>query len=80
MTEPATEKTREHINALAAGIDSILNGDSKGRERKVAFVLLLTNFDDPDCLTNYVSNAERGSIIRMMKGVIERFEKQEANR
>lgn len=67
------------MNALAAGLDEILNGERKGRDRKVGFVLLCFNMNgegERESRCNYISNALRPDIVEMMKEQIHRFETQ----
>lgn len=61
--------------SLARGLDKILNGDLKGKDRKVGFTLLLFNFGDEGNV-NYVSNAERADMIASMKLLLARWEGQ----
>lgn len=69
-------KTKQLMDDLAKGLDHVLNGSLRGKERKTAFVLLIMPFDGPKgARTNYVSNADRASIVEMMKEVIARFDK-----
>ena len=51
---------REKMNDLAAFLDKLLNGD----ERSVAFVLLVTEFDNMEGRVNYISNGKRADIAR----------------
>lgn len=73
---PIEEKHRETMIALATGLDEVLNGDAKGKDRKVGFVLLVFPFGH-DGRANYISNgANRKDIIALMKHQIARFEGQ----
>lgn len=64
----------ETMNAVAAGLDKIFNGDSKGSARKNGFVLLVFPFGS-EGRCNYISNgADRRDIVVMMKEQIARFE------
>lgn len=42
---PIEQKHRELMNALAEGVDEALNGNARGKDRKVGFVLLVFPFD-----------------------------------
>lgn len=65
----------ETMNALAHGINEILNGKAEPKDRGTAFVLLVSPFGASDGRCNYISNgADRNAVVRMMKGQIERFE------
>lgn len=65
------------MNALARGLDDALNGDLRGADRKVGFVLLAFPFNSTDGRCNYISNgADRKDIVTMLKEQIKRFEGQ----
>lgn len=38
---PIEQQFREAMNGIAHGIDDVLNGNAKGSDRKVGFVLLV---------------------------------------
>lgn len=72
---PIEEAHRELMNDIARAIDKGFNGELRGHDRKVAFVLLTANFGDYEGgRVNYISNGERADIIAMMKELIGRFE------
>ena len=65
------------MNDVARGLDEVFNGDAKGSDRKVGFVLLVFPFGNSDGRCNYISNgADRKDIVVMMKEQIKRFEGQ----
>lgn len=65
--------TKNFMQALASGIDEILNGNSL--PKKNGFVVLVFPFDQVDgARTNYVSNCDRKDIIAALKEVTARFE------
>lgn len=65
--------TKHFMQALASGIDEILNGN--GLPKKNGFVVLVFPFDQVDgARTNYVSNCDRKDIIAALKEVTARFE------
>jgi len=67
----------EKMNALARAIDELFNGDLKGANRKVGFVLMVYNFGDEPGRCNYISNgADRRDVVVLMKEMIARFEGQ----
>jgi len=75
MPAPIEEDQRAMMNALASGIDTIFNGDRKGPDKKIAFVLLSARFGDiKDGRVNYISNGERDDMIAMLKELLARFE------
>jgi hypothetical protein len=65
------------MNGLAMAIDELFNGQAKGHDRKVSFVLLTAKFGEIDAgRVNYISNGNRIDIIQMMKEITARFEAQ----
>jgi hypothetical protein len=67
----------ERMNILAATLDRVLNGEAKGNDRKVGFVLLLFEYGSHEGRANYISNgANRQDIVTLFKEQIKRFEGQ----
>ena len=65
--------TKQFMQALASGIDEILNGN--GLPKKNGFVVLVFPLDQVEgSRTNYVSNCDRRDIIAALKEVTARFE------
>jgi hypothetical protein len=64
------------MNATAAGLDKIFNGDAKGDDRKVGFVLLVFPFEGREGRANYISNADRADVLTLLKEQVARFEGQ----
>jgi hypothetical protein len=74
---PVEDAYREQMNAVARGLDQIFNGEAKGAERKVGFVLLVFEFGEKEGRCNYISNgADRRDIVTLFKEQIKRFEGQ----
>jgi hypothetical protein len=74
---PIEKLHRDTMNVVAVALDKTFNGEAKGRDRKVGFVLLVFPFDARDGRCNYISNgANRRDIVTMMKEQIKRFEGQ----
>jgi hypothetical protein len=73
------EQTTELMQGVAAALDDCLNEGAKRQEdKKVAFVLLLANFNElGGSRVNYVSNAKRDDIVPILKGLIDRWENEE---
>lgn len=73
---PIQDKYHRQMNAIAAALDQVFNGDKRGEDRETGFVLLVFPFaDEGRC--NYISNAgDRRDIIAAMKELIARFEGQ----
>lgn len=73
---PIQSKFRKKMNEVAASLDRLFNGNAKGSDRKVGFVLLVFPFGTAG-KCNYISNgADRKEIVIMMKEQIKRFEGQ----
>jgi hypothetical protein len=74
MTEDL-ERTKRELQTLAAVLDEHFNAGKN--PKKTAFVLLVTPLDAPvGARVNYVSNANRGDIVVMLKEIVARFEGQ----
>lgn len=76
MTEhgPVEQAYLDHMNALAAAIDDVLNGEI--RPKKVGFVLLVFPFGEADDRSriNYISNGQREDIRVALKELLARWE------
>jgi hypothetical protein len=65
----------EKMKSIAQALDQLLNGEAKGKNKKVGFVLMLFPFGDDTGRCNYISNgADRGDVVTLMKEQIRRFE------
>ena len=74
---PIEQELYEHMNHLARAIDKLFNGELKGNDRCVGFVLLTFPFGDKTGRCNFISNgADRGDIVALFKEMIARFEGQ----
>ena len=74
---PDLEQTTELMQGVAAALDDCLNEGAKRMEdKKVAFVLLLANFNEIGTV-NYVSNAKREDIRAVLKGLLDRWETED---
>jgi hypothetical protein len=69
-----SERYRRDMGRLAELLDTFFNGIDG--PKKVAFVLLVTEFDNMAGRVNYISNGERESTVIMLKEVLARFEGQ----
>ena len=68
---------KEQMVAIATALDEVFNGEAKGKDKKVGFVMLVFPFGNTDGRCNYISNgADRKDIVVMMKEQIKRFEGQ----
>lgn len=74
---PIEPEYREMMNRVARGLDEVFNGEARGKDRKVGFVLLIFEFGEKQGRCNYISNgADRRDIITLFKEQIKRFEGQ----
>lgn len=77
MTEPIDAAYREQMNQIARSLDRVFNGEAKGKDRSIGFVLLMFPFDTAvGARTNYISNADRKDIVVALKEIVARFEGQ----
>ena len=76
--DPITAQFRTSMNRVAEALDEVFNGEARGQDRKVGFVLLTYLFDDGDKpRVNFISNgAKRSDLVVMFKELIARFEGQ----
>jgi hypothetical protein len=73
--QPIEARLRRTMNALAKGIDEILNGEGMPKDRKQnGFVLMIFPFDGFEGRCNYISNAERDDVIVLLREQLARFE------
>jgi hypothetical protein len=67
----------EKMTAIVSSIDMIFNGEARGNDRKVGFVLMVFPFNDTAGRCNFISNgANRDDVVTLMKEMIARFEGQ----
>lgn len=65
----------EQMQALARDLDIGFNGDARGQERTVGFVLLVFPFGEKEGRCNYISNgAGRRDIVKLLREQAKRFE------
>lgn len=64
----------EMMCALASGLDDALNGEAKGKDRKIGFVLLTFPFETPDGRVHYIGNGERETVRIAIKELLARWE------
>lgn len=69
---PIEPEYKQMMNALANGIDNILNG--KEQPKKIGFVLLMFNFGDKPGRCNYISNADRNDVKVLLREQLAYFE------
>lgn len=75
---PIQQEYRDRMNAIARGLDEVLNGNAKGADRETGFVLLVFPYGDTSTgRCNFISNgADRRDVVTLMKEMIARFEGQ----
>lgn len=72
---PVEEEYAAKMRAVMAAVDSFFNGDKRGSDRDVGFVLMVFPYGDKSGRCNYMSNgADRRDIIVLMKEMVARFE------
>lgn len=78
MSEKLTmAETSEFMQALAGGLEQILNPTASKDGKTVGFVLLVFPFSAPEgARTNYISNADRKDVLVALKEIVARFEGQ----
>lgn len=76
MAEPIQAEHHAMMNALAGGIDEILNGAPKpGVKPKLGFILLVAEFGKIDGgRVNYISNGQRADMLAMLREYLARIE------
>jgi hypothetical protein len=75
---PIEQRYRERMNAVASGLDTFFNGEARGADRKTGFVLLVFPFGDDSGRCNYISNADKIDIAKMMEEQIKRIRERAA--
>jgi len=74
---PVEAEYYDKMVGVTKAIDEFFNGQDKGQDRKVGFVLMVFPFGDVEGRCNYMSNgADRKDIVVLMKEMIARFEEQ----
>jgi hypothetical protein len=74
---PIEEQYRQNMVGIAQALNQVFNGDARGNDRKVGFVLLVFPFGENEGRCNYISNgASRRDIVTLLKEQIARFEGQ----
>ena len=75
---PIQQSYRVQMNTIASVLDETFNGEAKGSERSVGFVLLVFPFGGAEgARCNFISNgADRKDVVALMKEMIARFEGQ----
>ena len=64
------------INTIGGVLDEVFNGDLKGEDRDVGWVLMVFPLERFDGRCNYISNARRADIVKLLREQLARFEGQ----
>ena len=72
---PIDPELHKLMNALAHGIDELLNGKPPTTKTN-GFILMIFPFEDHEGRCNYISNAHREDVVTMLKEQVARFEGQ----
>ena len=72
---PIEDAYRAKMNFLAEQMDHFFNGDLRGEDRQVGFVLLVLNFGKVG-RANYISNVNRADVVTLLKEQLALFEGQ----
>lgn len=74
---PVEAAYHDKMVAVTQAIDEFFNGETRGGDRKVGFVLMVFPYGDTTGRCNYMSNgADRKVVVTLMKEMIARFEGQ----
>jgi hypothetical protein len=66
-------ETNAAMQMMAETLDGFLNGDRA--PKRIGFALLVFPFDaPPGARTNYISNADRATMVVALKEIVARFE------
>lgn len=72
---PIEDSYRAQMNAVAKVLDETFNGDARGDQRSVGFVLLVFPFGEREGRCNYISNgADRADIVKLLREQANRFD------
>ena len=73
--QPIDPRLHAMMNALAHGVDQILNGeDTPQDEKQNGFILLVFPFQGHEGRCNYISNARREDVVLLLREQLRRFE------
>jgi hypothetical protein len=74
---PVQDEYIIQMNAVAAALDDVFNGEDATKPKQTGFVLMVFPYGDVDGRCNYISNgADRRDVVTLMKEMIARFEGQ----
>ena len=70
---PIQNEYRDMMKAMARAIDEFVNPTGK---KENGFIIMMFPFGDVEGRCNYISNAQRADVVKMLKEQIKRFEEQ----
>jgi hypothetical protein len=74
---PIEPEYLREMNVIAKMLDDTFNGDKRGNDKEVGFVLLVFPYGEKKSRCNFISNgADRKDIVTLFKEMIARFEGQ----
>jgi len=74
---PIEAEYHAKMEAVAAGLDEIFNGDLKAPHKTTGFVLLVFPYGDKSGRASFISNgADRRDVVTLFKELIARFSGQ----
>lgn len=74
---PVDPKYVRMMNTFAGVLDEIFNNGSSGQDRQVGFALMIFPFHSQEGRCNYVSNASRPDVVRLLADQLRAFHEQE---
>lgn len=72
---PIQDEYRKKMNSFAYVIDEYFNGEKRGHDRRTGFVMIVFEFGT-EGRANYISNANRADVVRLLREQLARFEAQ----
>ena len=74
------KKTEELMRLAAEALDMIFNpGVKKNSKKKYGWALIVYKFNDPGGKSNYISNAERESMIKSLRAQADVLESRQTD-
>lgn len=77
------DRTRALMTAMAEATDEVLNGEAMRANPDYGFVLIAFPFPEltaPEPLCNFISNADRADLLRIITALAKRLEKEAETR
>jgi len=72
--EPIQKEFHELMNDIAGRLDQLFNGEARGKDRNVGFVLLVFPYGEKEGRCNYISNgANREDVAKLLEEQAKRF-------